>query len=153
MTATSGAIMSDLGLADEKRISDIIRPIARDCLVALLVGNVSDVSRAEATAKLEADEDSRELFDGFAEMVAEMSAVDAAKSMSAELTRLRKEVADLREAAMNIAPYLKWTISEESPGHHPTMPSAVSAFMSAFGWGTDQKWQQARLAALTGDDK
>lgn len=47
------------------------------------------------------------------------------------LDTLRAEVVRLREAGRNIAPYLKWTISDESPGHHPTMPSAVAAFLAA----------------------
>lgn len=42
------------------------------------------------------------------------------------------EIQRLRKAARNILPYLKWTISAESPGHHPTMPSAVRDFETAF---------------------
>lgn len=37
----------------------------------------------------------------------------------------------VREAAQNLMPYLKWTIGPESPGHHPTMPSAVDALARA----------------------
>jgi hypothetical protein len=37
----------------------------------------------------------------------------------------------LERAARNIKPYLVWTIGPESPGHHPTMPSAVGAFLAA----------------------
>lgn len=37
----------------------------------------------------------------------------------------------LRQAGKNLLPYLEWTIGDESPGYHPTMPSAVDAFRSA----------------------
>lgn len=48
----------------------------------------------------------------------------------------------LIQAAKNIVPYLNWTISDESPGHHPTLPSAIAAFENAlkkveaaeYGW-------------------
>ena len=40
-------------------------------------------------------------------------------------------VARLVEAAKALRPYLRWTIGPESPGHHPTMPSAVDAFLIA----------------------
>lgn len=51
---------------------------------------------------------------------------------SQEIDALKDEVARLRNAALHISPYLRWTISNESPGYHPTMPSAVAAFQSAF---------------------
>ena len=62
---------------------------------------------------------------------ADYLALDAAD----EIERLRAENEKLREAGRRIAPYLRWTISEESPGHHPTMPSAVSAFLAALEGG------------------
>lgn len=37
----------------------------------------------------------------------------------------------LERAGRNITPYLDWTIGRESPGCHPTMPSAVAAFRAA----------------------
>lgn len=40
-------------------------------------------------------------------------------------------VARLVKAAKALRPYLRWTIGPESPGHHPTMPSAVDAFLIA----------------------
>lgn len=40
-------------------------------------------------------------------------------------------MAGLLKAAKNIMLYLRYTIGEESPGHHPTMPSAVGAFAVA----------------------
>jgi hypothetical protein len=40
-------------------------------------------------------------------------------------------VKGLERAARNIKPYLVWTIGLESPGYHPTMPSAVNAFLAA----------------------
>lgn len=45
--------------------------------------------------------------------------------------RLREQVESLARACRNVKPYLEWTISPESPGHHPTMPSAVGAFIEA----------------------
>lgn len=39
--------------------------------------------------------------------------------------------AELEQAMKRILPYLIWTISDESPGYHPTMPSAVAAFKAA----------------------
>lgn len=53
----------------------------------------------------------------------------------------------LREAARNIVPDLEWTISPESPGHHPTMPSAVAAFIGAF-LGSRKGYHRERIAAL-----
>lgn len=41
---------------------------------------------------------------------------------------LSSEVERLRIACRRIMPYLRWTIGPESPGHHPTMPSAVAEF-------------------------
>jgi len=35
------------------------------------------------------------------------------------------------EAGNRLLPYLAWTIGPESPGHHPTMPSAVAQFSAA----------------------
>ena len=43
------------------------------------------------------------------------------------------EVERLREAMRNIKPYVLWAISDESPSHHPTMPSAVAEFVAALG--------------------
>jgi len=37
----------------------------------------------------------------------------------------------LVEAGNRLLPYLAWTIGPESPGHHPTMPSAVAHFSAA----------------------
>lgn len=42
------------------------------------------------------------------------------------------EIHHLRIAGQRVAPYLDWTISNESPGYHPTMPSAVAAFKKVF---------------------
>ena len=41
-----------------------------------------------------------------------------------------KRIAALEAAGRYILPYLTWTIGPESPGYHPTMPSAVSAFIA-----------------------
>lgn len=53
------------------------------------------------------------------------------------LTTLSAKVETLEAAARNITPYLNWTISAESPGFHPTMPSAVGAFKEALAGDTD----------------
>lgn len=53
--------------------------------------------------------------------------------ISAERDILKEENQKLRDAADRISPYLRWTISDESPGYHPTMPSAVAAFHATFG--------------------
>lgn len=53
---------------------------------------------------------------------------DAAQA--AEIERLRGELERLQKAGEAIVPYLKFTIGPESPGHHPTMPSAVWQFCS-----------------------
>ena len=55
-----------------------------------------------------------------------VTAVNSYASSQAEIERLRT-------AMRHILPYLNWTIGEESPGHHPTMPSAVAAFRAALG--------------------
>jgi hypothetical protein len=58
-----------------------------------------------------------------------------AASLLEELQALRSQPAGVRVkglgALKRIIPYLDWTISGESPGHHPTMPSAVAAFKDA----------------------
>nr|WP_250808483.1 hypothetical protein [Neorhizobium tomejilense] len=67
---------------------------------------------------------------------------DAAKSLHEASTSLKEanaEIERLRNAADNIAPYLIYTVGEESPGHHPTMPSAVGAFLHAFDIETKEK--------------
>lgn len=40
-------------------------------------------------------------------------------------------VGEVERAARNLLPYARWTIGPESPGHHPTMPSAVAALEQA----------------------
>jgi len=52
----------------------------------------------------------------------------AAALLSAQAVMLE----EARKAMRDIKPYLEWTVSDESPGHHPTMPSAVGAFLDAF---------------------
>jgi len=46
---------------------------------------------------------------------------------------------ELRKAANNLRPYLEWTIGPESPGCHPTMPSAVAAFLAALRAPVERK--------------
>lgn len=45
----------------------------------------------------------------------------------------QERVKALETACRYIAPYLRWTVSAESPGHHPTMPSAVDEFLNVVG--------------------
>lgn len=59
-----------------------------------------------------------------------------ASALSAALEdkkRAVERVTELETAARHIWPYLVYTIGEESPGHHPTMPSAVGAFSEVVG--------------------
>lgn len=50
------------------------------------------------------------------------------KEVEAERDALLARNEELEGAARRIMPYLRWTIGPESPGCHPTMPSAVAAF-------------------------
>jgi len=56
-----------------------------------------------------------------------------AKEAADRIEQLEAENARLREAMRGIYPYLEWTISDESPAQHPTMPSAVAAFKEVMG--------------------
>ena len=51
-----------------------------------------------------------------------------AEALLDERDALVARVAELEKGCDMIMPYLTFTIGPESPGHHPTMPSAVSAF-------------------------
>jgi hypothetical protein len=55
------------------------------------------------------------------------SSAHATSELLEELERLRC----VEKAARGILPYAEWTIGDESPGHHPTMPSAVASLVSA----------------------
>lgn len=57
---------------------------------------------------------------------------ERARSSDATILSQADEIARLRKAARNLIPYLEWTVGPESPGCHPTMPSAVGTFMDAF---------------------
>ncbi|WP_394436726.1 hypothetical protein ACGGKE_07785 [Sphingobium naphthae] len=61
-------------------------------------------------------------------MPATAALLDALPSLLTELEALRAERGRMVEAARNLLPYLRWTVGEENPGFHPTMPSAVAAF-------------------------
>jgi hypothetical protein len=65
--------------------------------------------------------------------------MDIARAILAERKTLQDEIERLRKAADYISPYLRYTIGDESPGYHPTMPSAVAAFHHAFDIGTQEK--------------
>ena len=47
------------------------------------------------------------------------------------LAALQAHADALAVDARSLKPYLDWTLSAESPGYHPTMPSAVAAFLEA----------------------
>lgn len=54
------------------------------------------------------------------------------REANTEIKELRIEIRRKDKAARSIIPYLDWTISDESPGHHPTTPSAVAEFKEVF---------------------
>jgi hypothetical protein len=58
---------------------------------------------------------------------------DIGEIFAARITALEQENAKLLAAMRAIWPYLQWTISAESLGYHPTMPSAVAAFKEVMG--------------------
>jgi hypothetical protein len=66
-----------------------------------------------------------------AENAEQSEALDELTGIEEEAIRLRAENERLRKAGRFLKPYLVWTIGSESPGHHPTMPSAVAAFLGA----------------------
>jgi hypothetical protein len=75
-----------------------------------------------------------------------------AATPSTTVIALLDEIEALRKAAAHILPYLRFTIGPESPGHHPTMPSAVTAFEEAFGFTElSSARAAANIAALNGE--
>jgi hypothetical protein len=67
------------------------------------------------------------------------TSLDIGRAILSERMRWQEEIERLRKAADYISPYLRFTIGEESPGYHPTMPSAVAAFHHAFDIDTPEK--------------
>lgn len=51
--------------------------------------------------------------------------------IEAENARLLADNASLREALALLIKYADWTVSDESPGHHPTLPSAIGVARAA----------------------
>lgn len=74
--------------------------------------------------------------------------VDEGKVLVADLRTIISSYKEREAAARHILPYLRWTIGPESPGHHPTMPSAVAAFQKAFGLDTPEKRLAATRSAI-----
>jgi hypothetical protein len=72
----------------------------------------------------------KELADKFMWQVRDTCArAEAAEARIAEL----EEVLDAqRQAASRLRPYIIWQLSDESPGHHPTLPSVFAAFNETF---------------------
>jgi len=56
------------------------------------------------------------------------NAVNIIDVAATRITALEAEKAELVKGMRYILPYLEWTIGKESPGYHPTMPSAVADF-------------------------
>jgi hypothetical protein len=75
---------------------------------------------------------------------------EVARALHAERQRWQAENERLRKAADYISPYLRYTVGDESPGHHPTMPSAVAAFHVAFDIDTPEKRMARARLSLTG---
>lgn len=65
------------------------------------------------------------------EITGEMLPCNLAQRAAALLSAQAVMLEEARRAMRNIKPYLEWTVSDESPGRHPTMPSAVGAFLDA----------------------
>lgn len=99
--------------------------------------------------------------DGFPEDIVETlrtlggapTARQAADLVLAERKRWEAEVERMRKAADYISPYLRWSVGDESPGHHPTMPSAVAAFHVAFDIDTPEKRKARMQRATAGQDR
>lgn len=107
----------------------------------LLGGSTSDEDAA-ASAELQTEE----IPDDIIEVAGKLdfmrggpTSLDIARVIFEERKRWQSEIERLRTAADYIAPYLRWTVGDESPGHHPTMPSAVAAFHVAFDIDTREK--------------
>lgn len=65
---------------------------------------------------------------GEAQLVALVAIINAIPELCTRITALEAREAELVKGMRYILPYLEWTIGRESPGHHPTMPSAVAEF-------------------------
>lgn len=60
-----------------------------------------------------------------------ISALEArAEAAEALNATLQAKLREALKAMRHIKPYLVWTVGPESPSHHPTMPSAVDAFLA-----------------------
>ena len=55
-----------------------------------------------------------------------------------KIASLRARVEELETAGRYIKPYLVWTVGPESPGYHPTMPSAVALTLASRSSGVCQ---------------
>ena len=104
--------------------------------------------RAAAIADEDIPDDIMEIAAQLDYMRSGPSSVDIARLIFNERKRWQAENERLRKAADYIEPYLRWTISDESPGHHPTMQSAVAAFNASFDIDTPEK-RIARVKAST----
>jgi hypothetical protein len=116
-----------------------------------LLAHPSSSEEATETATVRVPLDGVEgLPEDIIEIASELGAGPIADALHAERQRWQAEIERLRNAADYIAPYLRWTVGEESPGHHPTMPSAVAAFHVAFDIDTPEK-RMARMRRKNAD--
>ncbi|CAH1689439.1 conserved hypothetical protein [Hyphomicrobiales bacterium] len=65
------------------------------------------------------------------EAIAKVESQTLADPLIGTMVAMKKRIQSLEKAADRIMPYLRYTVGPESPGHHPTMPSAVGAFSYA----------------------
>lgn len=65
-----------------------------------------------------------------------------------ETLRLKTCIETMEQAAFTIAPYLHYTIGSDSPSYHPTMPSAVAVFETAFPRARARERMRERMNAL-----
>lgn len=95
--------------------------------------------RAAAIADDDIPDDIMEIATQLDYMQSGPSSIDIAQAIFDERKRGQVEIERLRKAADKISPYLLYTISEDSPGYHPTMPVAVDVFHHAFDIETPAK--------------
>lgn len=82
------------------------------------------------------------------EAIAKVEAEALADPVIGTMVAMKKRIEVLEKAADRILPYLRWTISaDESPGHHPTMPSAVGAF--SYAVKADAGLNERMMGAIT----
>jgi hypothetical protein len=125
------------------RVADAVYETAGGVSTAWQTYLVGDKAAAEV-AESEIVRLQPEGYEGLPEDIVEVAMAlgdnpDIAHVLHAERQHWQAEIEHLRKAADYISPYLLYTVGDESPGHHPTMPSAVAAFHVAFDIDTQEK--------------